>query len=216
MQPYGIQYPISYSKYGSSQRPITANGNLAKIVACAKQCENNSKQGSKYTQPRWCPSGLSHTQKRRLQRMRKKEFMEQQAEVVPARSTTMKQVWRPKQVVSSSAWRRSKIRQIEFIVLRIKMADVCLSSSWDNFGPEACFLACKHYQKTGGHMLTTKIARPVWPVPISGPTGRTYFRSGKAPTGLTGGSDRSDRSNWNPSTTRTFCRFRYVIGFLTG
>ena len=27
--------------------------------------------------PRWCPSGLSHTQKRRLQRMRKQESMEQ-------------------------------------------------------------------------------------------------------------------------------------------
>ena len=33
-------------------------------------------------------SGSSHTQKRRLQRMRKKESMEQQAEVVPARSGT--------------------------------------------------------------------------------------------------------------------------------
>ena len=31
------------------------------------------------------------------------ESMEQQAEVVPARSATMKQVWRPKQVISSSA-----------------------------------------------------------------------------------------------------------------
>ena len=103
MQPYSIQYPISYSKYGSSQRPITANGNLAKIGACAKQCENNSKQGSKYTQPRWCPSDLSHTQKRRLQRMRMKKSMEQQAEVVLARSVTMKQVWRPKQAVSTSA-----------------------------------------------------------------------------------------------------------------
>ena len=26
------------------------------------------KQDSKYLQPRWCPSGLSHTQKRMLQR----------------------------------------------------------------------------------------------------------------------------------------------------
>ena len=67
MQLYGIQYPTTYSKYGSSQQPITANDNLAKIGACAKQCENNSKQGSKYTQLRWCPSGLSHTQERRLQ-----------------------------------------------------------------------------------------------------------------------------------------------------
>ena len=90
MQAYGIQYPISYSKYGSSQRPITTNDNLAKIGACAKQCENNSKQDYKYTQPRWCPSGLSHIQKRRLQRMHKKESMKQQAEVVPARSASIK------------------------------------------------------------------------------------------------------------------------------
>ena len=61
------------------------------------------KKDSKYLQPRWCPSGLSHTQKRRLQCLRNKESMEQQAEVVPARSATMKQVWRPKQVGSSSA-----------------------------------------------------------------------------------------------------------------
>ena len=32
-----------------------------------------------------------------------RKSMEQQAEVVPAKSATMKQVWRPKQVVSSSA-----------------------------------------------------------------------------------------------------------------
>ena len=96
MQPYGIQYPISYSKYGSSQRPITANGNLAKIGACAKQSENNSKQGSKYTQPRWCPLGLSHIQKRRLQRLHKQESMEQQVDVEPTKPVIMKKVWRPK------------------------------------------------------------------------------------------------------------------------
>ena len=47
------------------------------------------------------------------------------------------------------------------------MADACLLSSLDNFGPETCFLACKHYQKTEGHMLMTKIGRlcrPVGPV----------------------------------------------------
>jgi hypothetical protein len=35
--------------------------------------------------------------------MRKKESMEQQVEVIPARSVTIKQVWTPEQVVSSSA-----------------------------------------------------------------------------------------------------------------
>jgi len=100
MQSYYIHYPPIYSSF-ASQRPISDN--LAKKnIDCSKECEKNIKQDSKYLQPKWCPSGLSHTQKRRLQRMRKKESMEQQAEVIPTRSTTMKQVWKPKQVVSSS------------------------------------------------------------------------------------------------------------------
>ena len=34
----------------------------------------------KYHQPMWCPSGLTHTQKRKLQRLRNKERKEQEAE----------------------------------------------------------------------------------------------------------------------------------------
>jgi hypothetical protein len=52
---------------------------------------HNSKGGhkdsdeSKYSQPRWCPSGLTHTQKRRLQRMRKQGSMKQRVVVILAR-----------------------------------------------------------------------------------------------------------------------------------
>jgi len=101
MQSYYIHYPPIYPSF-ASQRPISDNL-VKRDTNCSKECEKNIKQDSKYLQPRWCPSGLSHTQKRRLQRMRKKESMEQQAEVVPAKSATIKPVWRPKQVVSSSA-----------------------------------------------------------------------------------------------------------------
>jgi len=101
MQSYYIHYPPIYPSY-TLQRPISDNL-VKKDIDCSKECEKSIKQDSKYLQPRWCPSGLSHTQKRRLQRMRKRESMEQQAEVVLVRSVTMKQVWRPKQVVSSSA-----------------------------------------------------------------------------------------------------------------
>ena len=101
MQSYYIHYPPIYPSF-ASQRPISDNL-VKRDTDCSKECEKNIKQDSKYLQPRWCPSGLSHTQKRRLQRMRKKESMEQQAKVVPAKSATMKPVWRPKQVVSSSA-----------------------------------------------------------------------------------------------------------------
>ena len=104
MHPHFIQYSPIYPSHGASQRPIVASNNLVKSKPnCSQGREQNVKQDNQYLQLRWCPSGLSHTQKRRLQRMSKKESMEQQAEVVPARSVTMKQVWMPKQVVSSSA-----------------------------------------------------------------------------------------------------------------
>jgi len=63
---------------------IVASNNLVKrSFDCSKKGEKNLKKDSKYLQPRWCLSGLSDTQKRRLQRMDKKELTEQQAEVVP-------------------------------------------------------------------------------------------------------------------------------------
>jgi len=96
MQPYFIQYPLIYLNYGTTQRPIVASNNLVrKDFVCSKEGEKNMKQDSKYLQPRWCPSGLSHTQKRRLQRMRKQESMEQQVEVKPTKLVAMKKVWRP-------------------------------------------------------------------------------------------------------------------------
>ena len=104
MRPYFIQYSSIYSSYGASQRPIVASNNLVKNkLDCSKEGEIDVKQDNQYLQPRWCPSALSHTKKRRLQWMRKKESMEQQAKVLPVRSATMKQVRRPKQVASSSA-----------------------------------------------------------------------------------------------------------------
>jgi len=100
MQSYYIQYPPIYPNHASSQRSIVASNNLAKKdFGYSKE---DIKQDSKYLQPRWCPSGLSHTQKRRLQRMRKRELMEQQMEVEPTKPVAMKKVWRPKQIVSSS------------------------------------------------------------------------------------------------------------------
>jgi len=72
------------------QRPIVASNNPVKQdVDCSKENEKSKEQDSKYLQPR-------------LQRMRKEEAMEQQVEAVPKTSATMKKVWRPKQVVSTS------------------------------------------------------------------------------------------------------------------
>ena len=99
MQSYYIQYPFIYPSC-TSQRPIS-NNLVKKDIDCNKEGAKNLKQDSKYLQPRWCPSGLSHTQKRRLQRLRKQESMEQQVEVEPIKPVATKKVWRPKQIVSS-------------------------------------------------------------------------------------------------------------------
>ena len=86
-----------YPNHALPQKPIVASNNLVKQdVDCSKEDEKSKKQDSKYLQPRWCPLDLTHTQKRRLQRMRKKKAMEQQVEAMPKTSATTKKVWRPK------------------------------------------------------------------------------------------------------------------------
>jgi hypothetical protein len=100
MKSYMIQYPIAHPNYGKLQRPIAYSNKLVKNNVCAtiKQGGGSNEQNSKGMQPRWRPSGLSRTQKRRLQRMRNQGSMEQSTMVTPARSAT-KKVWGPKQVV---------------------------------------------------------------------------------------------------------------------
>ena len=67
MKPYMITYP-------NCDRPVVSSNNLVRSDVCTtnKPGKDNNKQNSKDMQPRWCPSGLSHTQKRRLQRLRKR------------------------------------------------------------------------------------------------------------------------------------------------
>ena len=64
MKSYYIHYPPIYPSY-TSQRPIRDNL-VKKDINCSKEGEEDIKQDSNYLKPRWCPSGLSHTQKRRL------------------------------------------------------------------------------------------------------------------------------------------------------
>ena len=100
IQPYYSQCPFMYPSC-ISQRPIS-NNLVEKDLNCNKKGEKDVKKNSKYLQPRWCPSDLSYTQKRRLQRLRNQEKMEQQVEVQPTKTIAMKKVWRPKQIVSST------------------------------------------------------------------------------------------------------------------
>ena len=65
MQSYYIQYPIVHPNHASPQRPVVVSNNLVKKdIDCSKADEKGTKQDSKYLQPRWCPLGLTHTQKR--------------------------------------------------------------------------------------------------------------------------------------------------------
>ena len=54
-----------------SQKPVMANDHEA---------GSSKSTADKYHQPRWCPSGLTHTQKRKLQCLRNKEKKEQEKE----------------------------------------------------------------------------------------------------------------------------------------
>jgi hypothetical protein len=101
---YMIQYSVAYSNYNALQRPIVCNSNLVKNNVCTtiKQGENSNKKNAKELRPRWCPSGLSHNQNRRLQRLRKRGAMEQQIEEKLAKSTRNRKEWRPKQASSST------------------------------------------------------------------------------------------------------------------
>jgi hypothetical protein len=99
MRSYMIQYPHTYVNHGSMQRPIVLDNNLVGSASINSKGGHKDNDESKYSQPRWCLSGITHTQKGRLQQMRKQGSMEQRVAVILARSTITKQVWRPKQVV---------------------------------------------------------------------------------------------------------------------
>jgi hypothetical protein len=85
--------------------------------------------------------------------MRKQGSMEQRAAVIPARSATTKQVWRPRQVVP---WVESRFTAHKAIItLRSKIwAMHFWPSSVANFDLCECFLACKLYQKRGAYVRT--------------------------------------------------------------
>ena len=57
----------------------SAQTNPQKQVLANDHEASSSSSARKYHQPRWCPPGLSHLQKRRLQRLRRQEQKEQEA-----------------------------------------------------------------------------------------------------------------------------------------
>ena len=172
MQSYYIQDPPIYPNH--AKRPVVASNNLVQQdVDCSKENEKSKEQDSKYLQLRWCPSGLSHTQKRRLQCMHKKETLEQQVEAVPKTSATMKMVWRPKQVVSTSTWLEQVTVDNYLSPLAQIMADVMIIIALRQFWLRKIFFG-----------------KQAWPKNRKG----ICWQPKLAPTGLTGPIERSDRS----------------------
>jgi hypothetical protein len=66
----------------------------------------NKSLTSKHVQPKWCPPDLSHTQKRRLQRLRsqksKYEELNNKKVVLARPPLIVRKEWRPKQVTLAS------------------------------------------------------------------------------------------------------------------
>ena len=50
------------------------------VMANDHEAGSSKSIADKYHQPRWCPSGLTHTQKRKSQRLRNKEKKDQEEE----------------------------------------------------------------------------------------------------------------------------------------
>ena len=50
------------------------------VIANDHEAGSSKSVADKYHQPRWCPSGLTHTHKRKLQRLRYMEKKEQEEE----------------------------------------------------------------------------------------------------------------------------------------
>ena len=62
IQPYYSQFPSMYPSC-ISQRLIS-NTLVKKDLNCSKEGDKDVKENSKYLQPRWCPSGLSHSEEK--------------------------------------------------------------------------------------------------------------------------------------------------------
>jgi len=56
----------------------------------------HAKPSAKPVNPRWCPNGLSRSQKRRIQRLRQLEHQEGEQRHVPERRNVKSRIWRPK------------------------------------------------------------------------------------------------------------------------
>jgi hypothetical protein len=89
---------------------VTINGQFDNKIL--DHAASNKSLASEYMQPRWCPPGLSHTQKRKLQQLQNQESKEKELKPlkevnkkkeVPGRPLpSIRKEWRPKQVIPAS------------------------------------------------------------------------------------------------------------------
>jgi hypothetical protein len=98
----------------------SANTNKKEDIAVNKTTD------SKYSMPRWCPSGLTRSQKKKLQRLRAKENQEKEAEKIfndthPQYPPPQKR-WRPKAVEENQTTTQTK-NKTTIVQLFASMAD---------------------------------------------------------------------------------------------
>jgi hypothetical protein len=69
---------------GSGKRPVVPNNQVVKLTQKGSVANDHEASRSKsrpdYFLPRWCPPGLTHTQRRKLQRLRLREKREKELE----------------------------------------------------------------------------------------------------------------------------------------
>jgi hypothetical protein len=85
-EPVDIDKPTSSDKAILTIQPRSSANDHEASTSKAKP------RDPKYTQPKWCPLGLTKTKKRRLQRMRNQEKVENEAHPVPSKKWVRKQV----------------------------------------------------------------------------------------------------------------------------
>ncbi len=119
----------------SDQGALEKSGKIessTRVFTSTKNIKNHCLALEKQPQPTWIPTGLSRSQKRRIQRLRAIDQKENKAEDVENKTcnnleprTAPKQMWRPKEVkvkrpVISQSSDNSNLMKKESLVIRVK------------------------------------------------------------------------------------------------
>jgi hypothetical protein len=164
-----------------SKRPVVLNNQVGTSaqkgsVATSDHEASGSGSNSKYFLPRWCPPGLTHTQRRKLQRLRLREKKEKELE---EQRDKIFNSYRP-MVPQEKEWRPKTIPQVEAVKPpeeavepheAVKPADKAdrpgspeTPLSFASSVPMASMISCRRYllQKMTSNLLITILLQNAW------------------------------------------------------